>query len=168
MPGFGYFSLEHQGTVIKIACVLHENGAIPAFAQLIFSFVVHATGYSPTRPKHASRSFCWCCEAQAYTKREYKKAHIKPIKIKNEANRLNSQSRRVRGFSLIELLVVMVILGLLASLVGPAMFGKVDSSRVKTAQAQIQMLGTALDTFLTVNNGPQSTRQHDGKQTENK
>lgn len=51
------------------------------------------------------------------------------------------------GFSLIELLVVMVILGLLASLVGPAMFGKVDSSRVKTAQAQIQMLGTALDTF---------------------
>ena len=41
----------------------------------------------------------------------------------------------------------MVILGLLASLVGPAMFGKVDSSRVKTAQAQIQMLGTALDTY---------------------
>lgn len=51
------------------------------------------------------------------------------------------------GFSLIELLVVMVILGLLASLVGPAMFGKVDSSKVKTAQAQIQMLGTALDTY---------------------
>ena len=62
-------------------------------------------------------------------------------------NRLNSQSRRVRGFSLIELLVVMVILGLLASLVGPAMFGKVDSSRVKTAQAQIQLIGTALDAY---------------------
>ncbi len=59
---------------------------------------------------------------------------------------LNSRSKSA-GFSLIELLVVMVILGLLASLVGPAMFGKVDSSKVKTAQAQIQMLGTALDTF---------------------
>lgn len=60
---------------------------------------------------------------------------------------MNSNNNKSRGFSLIELLVVMVILGLLASLVGPAMFGKVDSSRVKTAQAQIQMLGTALDTY---------------------
>ena len=34
--------------------------------------------------------------------------------------------RKNAGFSLMELLVVMVILGLLASLVGPAMFGKVD------------------------------------------
>lgn len=55
--------------------------------------------------------------------------------------------RKNAGFSLMELLVVMVILGLLASLVGPAMFGKVDSSKVKTAQTQIQLLGTALDTF---------------------
>lgn len=46
--------------------------------------------------------------------------------------------RKNAGFSLMELLVVMVILGLLASLVGPAMFGKVDSSKVKTAQTQIQ------------------------------
>ena len=55
--------------------------------------------------------------------------------------------RKNAGFSLMELLVVMVILGLLASLVGPAMFGKVDSSKVKTAQTQIQLLSTALDTF---------------------
>lgn len=52
-----------------------------------------------------------------------------------------------KGFSLIELLVVMVIMGLLASLVGPAMFGKVDSSKVKTAETQIQMIGTALDAY---------------------
>ena len=55
--------------------------------------------------------------------------------------------RKNAGFSRMELLVVMVILGLLASLVGPAMFGKVDSSKVKTAKTQIQLLGTALDTF---------------------
>lgn len=52
-----------------------------------------------------------------------------------------------RGFSLVELLIVMIIIGLLASLVGPAMFGKVDSSKVKTAQAQMQLLATAIDTY---------------------
>ncbi|MDF2177507.1 type II secretion system major pseudopilin GspG [Aliiglaciecola sp. CAU 1673] len=57
------------------------------------------------------------------------------------------QNKPVRGFTLIELLIVMVILGLLASLVGPAMFGKVDSSKEKTAQAQMQLIATALDTF---------------------
>ena len=51
------------------------------------------------------------------------------------------------GFSLIELLIVMTIIGLIASLIGPAMFGKVDSSKIKTAQAQMQMLGTSIDTF---------------------
>ena len=65
-----------------------------------------------------------------------------------------------KGFSLIELLVVMVIMGLLASLVGPAMFGKVDSSKVKTAQTQIQMLGTALDAHrLDTGRYPSSLQQ---------
>ncbi len=57
-----------------------------------------------------------------------------------------------RGFSLVELLIVMVIIGLIASLVGPAMFGKVDSSKVKTAQAQMQLLGAAIDTYRLDNN----------------
>lgn len=54
---------------------------------------------------------------------------------------------RSRGFTLIELLIVMVIMGLLMSLVAPAMFSKVDSTKVKTAEAQMQMLATALDTY---------------------
>ena len=41
----------------------------------------------------------------------------------------------------------MVIIGLIASIVGPAMFGKVDSSKVKTAEAQMQLLATAIDTY---------------------
>lgn len=62
-----------------------------------------------------------------------------------------------KGFTLIELLIVMIILGLLASLVGPAMFGKVDSSKIKTAQAQIQIFETALDTYrLDVGGFPNS------------
>jgi general secretion pathway protein G len=51
------------------------------------------------------------------------------------------------GFTLIELLIVIVILGLLMSLVAPTMFSKVDSTKVKTARAQMQMLETALDTY---------------------
>ncbi|RUO74566.1 type II secretion system protein GspG [Pseudidiomarina sediminum] len=55
--------------------------------------------------------------------------------------------RMHKGFTLIELLIVMVILGLLASIVGPAMFGKVDESRIKTAQAQMKVLETSLNTY---------------------
>ena len=51
------------------------------------------------------------------------------------------------GFTLIELLIVIVILGLLMSLVAPAMFSKVDSTKVKTARAQMQMIETALSTY---------------------
>lgn len=55
--------------------------------------------------------------------------------------------RMHKGFTLIELLIVIVILGLLASLVAPDMFGKVDSSRVKTAETQMKMLETSLNTY---------------------
>ena len=58
------------------------------------------------------------------------------------------QSRpRWRGFTLIEMLVVLVIIGLLASLVGPKLFTKVDSSKVQTAQVQVKMLKGALATL---------------------
>jgi general secretion pathway protein G len=55
--------------------------------------------------------------------------------------------KRKSGFTLIELLIVIIILGLLASLVAPQMFSRVDSSRVQTAQTQIRMLETAINTF---------------------
>ena len=56
-------------------------------------------------------------------------------------------SNNEKGFSLIELLIVMVILGLLAGLVGPKMFGKVDISKQKAAKAQISLFETALDMY---------------------
>ena len=52
-----------------------------------------------------------------------------------------------RGFTLIELLIVIVILGLLASLVAPTMFNKVDSSKIKTAETQLRMLESAINTY---------------------
>ena len=64
-----------------------------------------------------------------------------------------------QGFTLIELLVVMVILGLLASLVAPKMFSKIDSSKIKTARAQIELLGTALDSYRLDNGKYPTTEQ---------
>ena len=51
------------------------------------------------------------------------------------------------GFTLIELLVVMVIIGLLAALVVPKFFGHVDKAMRQDAQAQIELLGQALDLY---------------------
>ena len=46
-----------------------------------------------------------------------------------------------------ELLIVMVILGLIASLVGPKLFGKLGKAQQKTAKTQIEMLMSAMDAF---------------------
>lgn len=55
--------------------------------------------------------------------------------------------KKAQGFTLIEMLIVMVILGLLAALVAPRMFGKVGRSRQQAAKAQISLFETALDTY---------------------
>jgi len=51
------------------------------------------------------------------------------------------------GFTLVELLVVLVILVLLASIIGPRVIGYLGSSRTKTAQIQIESLVTALELY---------------------
>jgi len=54
---------------------------------------------------------------------------------------------RQSGFTLLEMLVVLVIIGLLAGLVGPRLFGRVDTSKVQATEAQIKMLRGAIDTY---------------------
>ncbi len=67
----------------------------------------------------------------------------------------NLHTSRQSGFTLLEMLVVLVIIGLLAGLVGPRMFGKVDSSKIKTTDIQVKMLKGTLETMrLDINRFP--------------
>ena len=52
-----------------------------------------------------------------------------------------------RGFTLLEMLVVLLIIGLLVGLVGPRLFGRVETSKVQAAEAQVKMLRQAVETY---------------------
>lgn len=60
---------------------------------------------------------------------------------------LKDKRQREAGFTLIELMIVLFILGLLAALVAPRLMGRVGMAKQKTAQTQIEMLATTLDLF---------------------
>lgn len=68
-------------------------------------------------------------------------------------------ARRDGGFTLLELLVVMVIIGLLAGLVAPQYFDQIGKSNIKIAKAQIESLGKALDQYRLDIGGYPSTEE---------
>lgn len=79
----------------------------------------------PFAPRHAGIARLWTCLVQA-----------------------SHRARRRRpGFSLVEILVVLAIIGLLMGLVGPQVLKVLGDARGKTANVQIHNLGEALDVF---------------------
>jgi general secretion pathway protein G len=66
--------------------------------------------------------------------------------LKPGSHRLQARCR-ARGFTLLELLVVMVIIGLLASIVAPQYFSQIGKSNGKVARAQLEAVGQALDQY---------------------
>ena len=74
-----------------------------------------------------------------------------------EDNRFSEPSQR--GFTLIEVLVVVVIMGMLIGLIGPNVLGQVDKARVTAAKADLATLSQALDMYKLDNHFYPTTDQ---------
>jgi general secretion pathway protein G len=69
------------------------------------------------------------------------------------------KTNQQQGFSLIEVLVVVVIMGMLIGLIGPNVLGQVDRARVTTAKSDIASLSQALDMYKLDNHFYPTTDQ---------
>lgn len=70
-------------------------------------------------------------------------------KLRNGGGRWQgSVNTRWRGFTMMELLIVLVIVGLLAALVGPTLYQQIKPAKQSIGRAQIENFGTALDSFF--------------------
>ena len=70
------------------------------------------------------------------------------LNIQNSSNRAQPKRDGSAGFTLVELLVVLVILGLVMGLVGPRVLNYLTSSRTRTAALQVTSFKSSLDLFF--------------------
>lgn len=71
----------------------------------------------------------------------------------------NNKSRKTSGFTLIEIIVVVVIIGLLAAVIAPNIFGQVEEARVKKALSDIRAIESALNLYRLDNFNYPTTEQ---------
>ena len=67
--------------------------------------------------------------------------------------------QRQKGFTLVELLIVLIILGLVASIAGPNVMKYLGSSKAKTAKLQLKEIESSLELFFLDTGGYPSTSQ---------
>ncbi len=79
------------------------------------------------------------------------------MKIRN--NNTGNSRRFSRGFTLLEIMVVMVILGLLVAIVGPNVIDKLGEGKVGSTKIQLRNIGNALDFYKVDNYNYPSTEQ---------
>ena len=78
----------------------------------------------------------------------------------NSASIVSPNRLRARvGFTLLELVVVIIVLGLLAASVAPQILGRVSDARSTAAQTQVELFGTALDNYRLDNGSYPTTEQ---------
>ena len=72
---------------------------------------------------------------------------------------MTSNVRRRSGFTLLELVVVIIVLGLLAGIVAPQIIGRLSEAKSTTARTQIELLSVALDGYRLDNGNYPTTDQ---------
>jgi general secretion pathway protein G len=83
--------------------------------------------------------------------------HSRSDTHRSDVGRRRSRANRQRGFTLVEMLVVITIIALIMSLVGPRVLNYLTESKVKSARIQIQSFSIALDLlFLDTGRYPSS------------
>lgn len=77
----------------------------------------------------------------------------------NRKRRLRRARAAERGYSLLELLVVLAILGLIIAIAAPRVIGYFDASKAKTAEIQIANISAALDLYYLANSAYPTEQQ---------
>lgn len=72
---------------------------------------------------------------------------------------MRTYKRSVKGFTLIEIMIVVVILGILASLVAPSVIGRSGQAKVAAARSDLSSLANALEMYYLDNNAYPTTEQ---------